>query len=86
MQLHQIVVRPVENGAEVIVLYLDAVGGRHNLTFDGAGIAAVDQIIAECQRRLPPDTENPAKAEIEREIDQLEARLEQLRRAVGAPA
>jgi hypothetical protein len=81
MQIHQVVIRP-ENQT-VIVLYLDSVGRRFTKTFEGGQIPAVGQLLAECQSRLPPDSEHPAKAQIEQEISELEYRLDQLRQSIG---
>lgn len=83
MQIHQVLVRPSDNTA--IILYVDAVGNRNSIVLDTAGNANVNAFILQCQQLLPPDTSNPAKAEIEREIDALEVRITQLKAAIGIP-
>lgn len=82
MQIHQILIRP-ESG-QVIVLYLDQVGNRNNLTFDIEGNAKVQAVIEECQAKLPAEEEHPDKTEIEQEISELEYRLTQLKESIGA--
>ena len=82
MQIHQILTRPSDN--TVIVLYMDAVGNRNSLSFDIAGNAAVAAFVAECQQRLPADNANPAKPEILQEINNLQARIAELKTAIGA--
>ena len=82
MQIHQIFIRP-ESG-QVIVLYLDQVGNRSNLTFEVAESQNAQAVIAECQGKLPSDEEHPDKDEIEQEIEELEYRLTQLKESIGA--
>jgi hypothetical protein len=82
MQIHQILVRPREN--TVVILYEDAVGNRSSIVVDSTGNATVNALVADCQQRLPSDTNNPMKAEIQREIAGLETRLTQLKTAIGA--
>ena len=82
MQIHQILVRPADN--TVIILYVDVVGNRNSITFDSTGNATVNALIADSQQRLPPDNANPARAEIQQEIANLETRLTQLKSAIGA--
>lgn len=81
MQLHQIVIRPQEQKS--FVLYVDAVGNRGSLFIDSKDLPAVAQVIAACEAKLPPDTENPNKQRIQEEMAMLEKRLTDLRRAVG---
>ena len=83
MQIHQILVRPRDN--TVIILTEDSIGNRGSVVVDSTGNATVSALVADCQRRLPSDAENPAKAEIQREIASLESRLGQLKTAIGAP-
>ena len=81
MQVHQIVIRPTEN--MVFVLYEDIVGRKETLSFESAGNSHVAALVAECQAKLPPDNQHPAKSEIEQEIDELEYRLSQLKQSIG---
>lgn len=81
MQIHQILVRPRDN--TVIILTEDTLGNRSSIVVDSTGNATVAALVADCQQRLPPDVENPAKAEIQREITNLEGRLGQLKAAIG---
>jgi hypothetical protein len=81
MQVHQILIRT--HDSSVTVVYIDLGGRRNSLVFDGSANAAVRDLVAECQRRLPPDDQNPAKAEIEREIADLSARLGRLKQSIG---
>ena len=81
MQIHQILVRPVDNS--VIILFVDVVGNRNSVVFDSTGNTTVDALVSFCQQRLPPDSANPAKAEIQQEIVNLENRLTQLKSAIG---
>lgn len=82
MELHQIVIRP--QASSVIILFEDAAGNKSSIVYNSAGNATVDALLAECRRRLPAESENPAKAEIQREIASLEGRLGQLKAAIGA--
>jgi hypothetical protein len=84
MQVHQIVIRPQSN--MVIVLYEDGISARQSLTFDSSGNTDVANLLAECQRRLPSPDKNPAKAEIESQIDELQKRILSLKEAIGQPA
>ncbi len=81
MQIHQILIRPRDN--TVVVLYEDAVGNRNSVVFDSSGNATINALVADCQQKLPSDANNPAKAEIQREIAGLESRLAQLKTAIG---
>jgi len=83
MQIHQILVRPDQN--RVTVVYVDSAGRRNTLAFDSTNIAAVQTVIADCQARLPADTDHPDKAEIQQEIQSLEARVAQLKESIGQP-
>jgi hypothetical protein len=83
MEIHQIVIRPHANS--VIGLYDDGIGNRNSFVFDSTGNAAVAAVVALCKQKLPSDAENPAKAEIQREIASLESRLGQLKTAIGVP-
>ena len=82
MQIHQILVRPSDN--TVIILYEDTVGNRNSIVVDSKDIAAVSALVADCQSRLPSDANHPAKAEIQREITELQSRITQLKTAIGA--
>ena len=84
MEIHQIVIRPQDH--TVIVLFKDIVGNRNNIVFDSAGNSAVQQLVAECEQKLPSDTENQDKSDIEQEITELEYRLKQLRQSIGVTA
>lgn len=81
MKLHQVVIRPEEH--TVFVLYVDSVGRKNSIIFDSTGNATVDQLMTECQQRLPPDSANPGKAQIQDEITALEGRLTLLKQAIG---
>jgi hypothetical protein len=81
MKLHQIVIRPDEH--TVFVLYLDALNTRNSVVFDSAGNATVDKLLAECQQKLPADSENPSKPQVLQEITALEDRLRLLKQSIG---
>jgi hypothetical protein len=81
MQIHQILIRPRDH--TVIVLFDDIVGRKESMTFDSAGNPRVDALIAECQQKLPPDSEHPAKKAIEAEISELENRVQKLKQSIG---
>lgn len=81
MEIHQILVRPDQK--RVTVVYVDAAGRRNTLAFDSTGNAAVQTLVADCQSRLPDDTEHPDKPQIEKEIQDLETRITQLRESIG---
>jgi hypothetical protein len=81
MHIHQILVRPRDN--TVVVLYEDAVGNRNSIVVDSTGNATVSALVADCQQRLPSDSANPAKTQIQQEIANLEGRLTQLKSAIG---
>jgi hypothetical protein len=81
MEIHQILIRP--NDHKVFILYLDAAGLRNNTVFDSTGNAAIDSAVAECRQRLPSDTANPNRAQIERQIAELQSRLTTLRQSIG---
>jgi hypothetical protein len=59
------------------------VGRRNSIVEDSTNDALVQQLVQQCQSKLPPDTENPAKDEIEQEIGELEYRLTQLKQSIG---
>ena len=82
MQIHAITIRP--ETSTVVVLYVDKIGNRDSLVFDTTN-PKVQAVIEEYRAQLPPDTENPAKEEIEQEIAELEYRLSQLKESIGAP-
>ena len=82
MKLHQILIRPLEH--TVIVLFEDVVGRKESLVFDSTGNPKVDAVVTEFQAKLPPDTQHPAKDEINQEIDELEYRLRMLKQSIGA--
>jgi hypothetical protein len=81
MQIHQILVRPSDN--TVVVLYVDLVGRRNSVVIDSTGNATVASLVTDCQRRLPADDQNPAKAEVEQEITELQYRLQMLKQSIG---
>ena len=81
MQVHQVTIRPEEN--TVIVLYKDLAGGRQSLVFDSTGDTVVESVLALCAKKLPTDANHPAKAEIQREVTELENRIAQLKTAIG---
>jgi hypothetical protein len=79
MQIDRIVIQPTfEN---LIVQYSDASGRSNNFTLSTVNNPNVAAIVNEAQSRLPVDSQNPAKPEIEREI--LEDRIQKLRAAIG---
>jgi len=82
MQVHQVVIRP--HGDGVIILYVDKVGQRFSMILSMADIPAAADAVQQAQNRLPPDTDHPAKEEIETEITELEKRLTQLKESIGA--
>lgn len=71
------------HNTKLIILYMDVVGRRNNMTLDTTNDAVVQQLVQQCTRKLPADAENPAKEEIEQEISELEYRLAQLRKSIG---
>jgi hypothetical protein len=81
MQIHQILIRPREQ--TVIVLFEDIVGRKESLSFNSTGDSRVAAVVAECQQKLPPDSEHPAKKEIQAEISELENRVQKLRTSIG---
>ena len=81
MQIHQILVRPSDHS--VIILYEDTVGNRNSIVVDSSGNATVNALVEDCQSRLPSDANHPAKAEIQREVTELEKRIAQLKTAIG---
>lgn len=81
MQIHQILIRPESN--TLIILYVDTVGRRNSITEDTGNSSLVQQLVQQCQSKLPPDSENPAKEEVEQEIEELEYRLTQLKQSIG---
>ena len=81
MQIHQILIRPRDNTA--IILYEDGVGNRNSIVMDTTGNTTVSDFVSQCQQRLPADSANPAKQEIEREISALEQRVSELKAAIG---
>lgn len=82
MQVHQVVIRP--HGDSIIILYVDQAGERYPLALTMADVPAAAAAVQQCQSHLPPDTEHPAKEEIETEIGELEKRLSQLKQSIGA--
>ena len=69
----------------MIILYTDLVGRRESITEQITGNALAQQLVQQSEAKLPPDTEHPAKDEIEQEIDELEYRLQQLKQSIGVP-
>ena len=84
MQIHQILIRPQSD--TLIILYTDVVGRRETITEQISGNSVAQQLVQQCETKLPADTEHPAKDEIEQEIDELEYRLKQLKQSIGVPA
>ncbi len=81
MQIHQIVIRPGDN--TTVILYIDAAGNRNSMVIDIANDPHATALIAAAQQRLPADTENPNKPEIQKEIADLENRVMLLKQAIG---
>jgi len=83
MQIDQIIVRPSEN--VFIIQYSDSAGRSDNIVASSAGNANVAALVADAQQRLPSEQNNPAKDEIEQEIEELEYRLKMLKESIGLP-
>lgn len=89
MQLDQIILRPK---ADLILLQHTDNAGRTGVTPLGAAAldekqsAALAVLLACCRDRLPPEPDKPPTTEVEQEIAELEYRLGQLRKALGAEA
>ena len=83
MQIHQIVIRPQEN--TVILLYIDQLERRYSTILDAASFHSAAAMVTECQGRLPSDADHPATGESQKEIADLEARVAQLKEAIGVP-
>ena len=81
MQIHQIMIRP--DAQKMIILYLDRAEERHSLVVDTAGNSVVQQLVTQCESKLPTDANNPAKPQIQQEISALEGRLAKLKQAIG---
>lgn len=82
MQVDQIIIRP--SSSALIVQYSDSAGRADNFTLDSRGNANVAAILADATARLPAASENPAKAEIQKEIADLETRVARLKQSIGA--
>jgi hypothetical protein len=82
MQIEQIIIRPARE--QLIVQYSDRAGRTSNLTVSTANNASVAAVLADAANRLPTDAENPAKAEIQQEIGNLEDRIRLLKQSIGA--
>jgi hypothetical protein len=82
MQIDQILVRPAENA--VVIQFSDNVGRTTTIVHPSPDSGTVESLIADCRAQLPAETDHPAKSEIEQEIAELEYRLEQLKRSIGA--
>jgi hypothetical protein len=67
----------------VVILYEDVLGRRESLIFDSTGNQTVERLTAECEQRMPSDAENPAKTEVQQEIQELEYRLRMLKESIG---
>ena len=81
MQIDQIIIRPAQE--LLIVQYSDATGRSNNFTLNTANDANVAAIVSDAQGRLPSDSANPAKPEIQKEIADLENRIQVLKQAIG---
>jgi hypothetical protein len=89
MQLDQIILRPA---ADLILLQHTDSAGRSGSTvippaaLDAKQAEALTNFLALCRDRVPPEPDNPARAEVEQEIAELEYRLEQLRKSLEPAA
>ena len=89
MQLDQIILRPA---ADLILLqHIDSAGRSGSTVIPPASLDAKQSealviFLAHCRDRLPPEPDNPARAEVEQEIAELEYRLEQLRKSIEPSA
>jgi hypothetical protein len=81
MQIHQILVRPEDQ--KMIILYLDLAGRRNSIVVDTTGNSVVEQLVTQCEAKIPPDVDNPAKPQIQQEITDLEARITKLKQSIG---
>ena len=84
MQIDQILIRPETN--KTIIQYLDKVGRRNNIVLDSTNDSVVQQLIQQCNARLPADVDNPAKDKVQQEITELEYRISQLKQSIDVPA
>ena len=85
MQLDQTILRPA---ADLILLqHTDSAGRSGSTVIQPASLEAKQSealatFLALCRDRLPPEPDNPARAEVEQEIAELEYRLGQLRKSL----
>ena len=81
MQIHQIMIRP--DAQKMIILYLDLANERHSVVVDTTGNTVVQQLVTQCQAKVPADADNPAKPQIQQEIVELESRVAKLKESIG---
>jgi hypothetical protein len=83
MKLDQIIVRPEEE--TVLIQYSDDLGRSGRIVAEVGAIPSAAALVAAAQARVPLEADRPDRPEIEKEIDQLEAQLELLRKSIGLP-
>lgn len=81
MQLDQIIIRPTRN--ELLLQYSDEFKRPINVTLDATGNAAVAAIVADARQRTPLPQDRPDKAQIQKQIVQLEGRVRTLKQSIG---
>jgi len=89
MKLEQIILRP---SADVILVQHTDSAGRSGVTavppvsMDVPQLAALATLLALFRARLPLEPDKPPRGEVEQEIEELEYRLEHLRKSIGEDA
>ncbi len=82
MRIDQLLIRPNDN--VLIIQYSDSAGRQNNIVVESTGNSNIAALLADAQQRLPLEKDNPVKSEVEQEIAELEYRLTQLKKSIGA--
>ena len=82
MQIERIIIRPSQN--KLTIQYSDEANRMANVVVDTTNDAKVAAVISQAQQKIPAPQDRPDKAQIEKEITALEARLQGLKESIDA--
>ena len=81
MNVDRLTITPATN--KLTIQYLDEAKRPNSVTVDVKDNATVAALVAEAQQQIPAPADRPDKAEIQKEISQLEARIVRLKQSIG---
>jgi len=83
MEIYQINIKPRDNTH--VIKYYDITGKSNTIVGANDEVPGIAQLMEASKAKLPTPEDNPAKTEIEQEIEELEYRLSQLKQSIGLP-